>query len=195
MKISEAEFITSASTRKGFPDHDYPEVAMAGRSNVGKSSLINRLTNRKKLAITSSMPGRTRLVNFFLINEIICLVDLPGYGYAAKASKSEREKWAEISTTYLTDRVNLKAVVAIIDLRRGPTELDMQLCEMLDEMGLPRIFVATKVDKLKQGEKRKMLKVTSEKLQVPDREITQFSAIKDVGRKELWVRIREALEL
>jgi len=147
----QAEFITSATTRKGFPETQLPEVAFVGRSNVGKSTLLNALVGRKKLARISSTPGKTRQINFYRINEKFHFVDLPGYGYA-KVSKTEREAWRKTIEDYLTHREQLRLVVSLIDIRHDPTRRDRDLIEWLDFLQRPFIIVLTKSDKVKKGE-------------------------------------------
>ncbi len=147
MKITSAEFVTSATKPSQYPTEGLPEIAFAGRSNVGKSSLINVLVNRKRLVKTSSTPGRTQLVNFFDINDYITFVDLPGYGYA-KVPASVRKKWGPMIETYLSGRNTLKGVVVILDIRRTPREEEHNLIEWLEHYAIPSILVLTKTDKL-----------------------------------------------
>ena len=150
MKIKSAGLFESAAGANQFPDLVMPEIAFAGRSNVGKSTLINSLLTRKKLVKTSSTPGKTRLINFFLINEIFCLVDLPGYGFA-KVPAEMRESWRKLIETYLSRRYNLRGVVLIIDIRHGPTAQERQLKSWLDFHHRPMLVVASKSDKLSRG--------------------------------------------
>ncbi|MCY4384382.1 MAG: ribosome biogenesis GTP-binding protein YihA/YsxC [Nitrospinae bacterium] len=156
MKIQNARFITSAADRGGWPRAALPEVAFAGRSNVGKSSLINSLTNRKNLAKTSATPGKTQLVNFFAVDDRFNLVDLPGYGYA-KVPLAERARWRPMIETYLEHRETLQGVVVLIDSRRGAREMDMHLLEWLAAVNLPACLALTKADKLKQNERKGVL--------------------------------------
>lgn len=146
--LGNCEFIISAVQPEQFPPEEMPEIAFVGRSNVGKSSLINALTNRKKLARTSNTPGRTRQINFFNLADHLLLADLPGYGYA-KISKQERKAWRGLITTYLKKRRNLKLLALLIDGRHGFKESDMQMVEMLDDLGQNYAIITTKVDKVK----------------------------------------------
>jgi GTP-binding protein len=151
MKIISAEFIKSAVKPDQYPKTGMPEIAFTGRSNVGKSSLINTLLGRKKLAQTSATPGKTRLINFFTVNEKLSFVDLPGYGFA-KVSRAEQEKWGPMIETYLRERVNLRLVVSILDVRHDPTQQDRDLIEWLRHYGRNHLIVLTKSDKLSRGE-------------------------------------------
>ena len=165
MKIKSAEFVISNTDISKCPKPDLPEYAFIGRSNVGKSSLINMLTSRKSLAKTSSTPGKTQLINHFIINEDWYLVDLPGYGYA-KTSKKNREKWSKFINQYLTKRENLMCVVVLVDSRIKPQKIDMEFMEFLGQNGIPFVIVFTKIDKLSSSAyqkniaayKREMLK-------------------------------------
>ncbi len=156
MRIQNAQFIKSAAERSGWPRADLPEVAFAGRSNVGKSSLINFLTNRKSLVKTSATPGKTQLVNFFGVDGKFVLVDLPGYGYA-QVPLAERARWRPMIETYLEHRETLQGVVVLIDSRRGAREMDLHLLEWLAAVNLPACLALTKADKLKQNERRSVL--------------------------------------
>jgi GTP-binding protein len=154
MKILSAKFVTSAAWPKQFPTDSRPQVAFAGRSNVGKSSLINALLNRKSLVKTSSTPGKTQLINFFLINDDFYCVDLPGYGYA-KAPRSVVDAWAPMIEGYIRDSPQIRAVVVLLDIRRDPDARDVRLLEWLRHYGVPAFYVLTKADKLKRGEAAK----------------------------------------
>jgi GTP-binding protein len=151
LRITSAEFIISAAAPAQFPKAPMPEVAFAGRSNVGKSSLLNSLVNRKALAKTSSTPGKTQQINFFKINDRSHFVDLPGYGYA-KVSKTEREAWVRLIEAYLRNRDQLRLVVALSDIRHEPTALDLDLFQWLESVGRPFIIVLTKHDKVSPGQ-------------------------------------------
>lgn len=188
LKVFKAEFLTSAASPESYPKTSLPEVAFAGRSNVGKSSLINCLANRKKLAKTSSTPGKTRLINFFNINDMLLLVDLPGYGWA-RISKEEKSAWGEMVSRYLTERETLKAVVVILDVRRGISQLDTKLYEMLAHLKVPPITVLTKTDKVNQSESAKRKNELKKILGLNPSEIILFSAITGRGKKELWKAI------
>lgn len=191
MKITSAEFIRSAFERAHWLQDGCPEIAFLGRSNVGKSSLINSLLLRKGLARTSNTPGRTQSINFFLINERFYFADLPGYGYA-RVSKSIRSDWGEMAREYLEQRDELALCVQLIDSRHKPTTLDLQLNEWLDHHAKPRIVVATKADKLSNNELRKSLDVARKAL--GDVKIIGYSAQTGKGRDELWSAILEAVE-
>ena len=151
MRIKQSEFIISAVKKNQYPVDNRIEVAFVGRSNVGKSSIINSITNRKKLAKVSSTPGKTRLVNFFLINNDFYLVDLPGYGYA-KVSKSEKDSWGKTIETYLTGRDQLKRIVLLVDSRHKPNADDVMMYEWAKHFGYDVVVVATKSDKLKNSD-------------------------------------------
>ena len=149
MKVTQADFTISAVSPKQYPTGQLPEIALAGRSNVGKSSFINRMINRKALARTSSKPGKTQTLNYYLINEFFYFVDVPGYGYA-KVSKSERAKWGTMMETYFAERENLKLTILVVDMRHKPTADDVLMYDYLKQLGLPCMVIATKLDKLKK---------------------------------------------
>ena len=185
MIIKTSEFITSAVKRNQYPVDVRPEVAFVGRSNVGKSSIINALTNRKKLAKVSQTPGKTRLINFFLINDEMYLVDLPGYGYA-KVSKKEKESWGKTIETYLIEREQLKKVVLLVDSRHKPTADDILMHEWIKHFGYKVIVIATKSDKLSNNEIGKSKKLIKETLKLgPEDEFYSFSSVKKNGKEEL----------
>ena len=185
MIIKTSEFITSAVKRNQYPVDVRPEVAFVGRSNVGKSSIINALTNRRKLAKVSQTPGKTRLINFFLINDDLYLVDLPGYGYA-KVSKSEKESWGKTIETYLLEREQLKKVVLLVDSRHKPTADDIMMHEWIKHFGYKVIVIATKSDKLSNNEIGKSKKIIKETLKLgPEDEFYFFSSVKKNGKEEL----------
>jgi len=188
MKITSAEFITSVYPKDGFPPDRYPEVAFAGRSNVGKSSLINTLVNRKGLARTSSAPGKTQSINFYVVNKSFCLVDLPGYGYA-KVPQQVRKQWSPFIEQYCTSRESLRGVVAIIDARVGPTPLDVSLIAWLKGLSLPIIFTLTKSDKLSKNKLVQALHQTAKSLSVKPDQIVSFSSQTGEGKKRLWQEI------
>ena len=157
MKVTSADIVISAVKPEQYPESDMPEIALAGRSNVGKSSFINKMLNRKSLARTSSKPGKTQTLNFFIINESFHFVDVPGYGYA-KVSKTERAAWGRMIETYLTNREQLKAVVLILDLRHPPTADDVMMYDFLKHYGIPCIIINTKADKVRKSQWQKHLK-------------------------------------
>ena len=188
MIVKNAEYVTSITTKKLF-DGNSPEIAVAGRSNVGKSSLINMLTNRKKLARSSSEPGRTRMLNYFSLNAgELFLVDLPGYGYA-KVTDKEKESWKGLIEFYLRESKNLKAVILIVDLRHEPSELDLQLAEYLRYYDIPFFVVATKGDKLSKEPRKRAAAVIARAFDLPESEIFVASALSGIGREEILQRL------
>ena len=167
MKIISSELEQIAAIISQYPKSDLKEIAFAGRSNVGKSSFINAVINRKNLARTSSKPGKTRTVNFYKINNEFRLVDLPGYGYA-QVSKSEKEKWGKIIETYLTNRGNLCEVILVVDIRHAPSKDDILMYNWLLEYGFSGYVIATKADKISRGQWNKHLKIVRETLGIKD---------------------------
>ena len=190
MKITSAEFVKSAFDKSHWTDDGLPEIAFLGRSNVGKSSLINSLLQRKGLARTSNTPGRTQSINFFLINEAFYFVDLPGYGYA-KVSKTMRADWGKMAEEYLAKRAPLMLSIQLVDSRHRPTELDRQLHEWLGFHRKNRIIVATKADKLSTNKLNKSLQEITTTL--PESRIIAYSAMTGKGREALWQEIQNAL--
>ena len=184
MLIKSAEFVISAVRPQQYPAEELPEFAFAGRSNVGKSSLINTLVSRRKLVQTSSTPGKTRLINFFRVNDALMFVDLPGYGYA-RVSQEERLKWRPMIEKYLSSRENLKAVVLILDIRRTPNEEDAQLVTVA-RREIAAILVVTKTDKLSKTSQAKQLRIIAETLEIDADELVLFSAKSRQGRDVLW---------
>ncbi|NQS76388.1 MAG: YihA family ribosome biogenesis GTP-binding protein [Peptococcaceae bacterium] len=185
MKIKCVEFVTSAVKAADYPAGGLPEIALAGRSNVGKSSLLNRLVNRKRLARSSNTPGRTRLINFFQVNGAFYLVDLPGYGYA-RVSKREKESWRVMVEGYLSASKNLQGVVLLIDSRHPPTAQDIQMYEWLKHHDLNTAVVATKADKNSRSRLLRSLKVISADLSLMEGDqLVPFSAETGLGREEL----------
>lgn len=172
MKVHNAEIVISAVSPKQYPETDLPEIALAGRSNVGKSSFINTLIDRKNLARTSGKPGKTQTLNFYLIENALHFVDVPGYGYA-KVSKTERAKWGEMIETYITSRKQLRAVVSLVDVRHDPSKEDIQMYDFLKYYGIPVIVVATKADKIPRGKWNKHTSAIKKKLDF-DRMIPSF---------------------
>ena len=192
MIIKSAQFVTSATKPSQYPPEGLPEIAFAGRSNVGKSSLINVLVNRKRLVKTSSTPGRTQLVNFFDINDHITFVDLPGYGYA-KVPTSVRKKWGPMIETYLSGRGTLKGVVVILDIRRTPREEELNLIAWLEHYSIDSILVLTKADKLSKTKQNKQRAVVAGTLAVDPRDLIMFSAKTRSGREKVWPAIEQLL--
>ena len=189
MKIKEAELKAAAYNTKDFPLWDLPEISFIGRSNVGKSSLLNSLIGRKNLARISSTPGKTRGLYFYLLNNKLCFVDLPGYGYA-KVSKKERERWAPIIEDYLGSRPNLCGCLHLIDSRHEPTEDDKLMSEWLRMHTIATITVATKADKLSRGALLRQLSVIRKALGLFEEDLLlPFSARTGSGREDLWQAI------
>jgi GTP-binding protein len=193
MKILTATFKGSFAQVKQLPTNKLPEIAFAGRSNVGKSSLINCLLNRKKLALTSSTPGKTRLLNYYTINETFYFVDLPGYGFA-KVSRAERSNWKNLIESYITTKKNLKGIVQIIDSRHGITNLDQEMLSWIRFIGLPLILVATKTDKLPNSKQGHLLKVIKQKAgEFHPVDIIGFSTVSKQGKYEILQSIGKLL--
>jgi ribosome biogenesis GTP-binding protein YsxC/EngB len=192
MKIQSAEYLLSASRTSQFPAATLPEIAFAGRSNVGKSTLINSLLNRKKLVKTSATPGKTQLINFFKINDQFFFVDLPGYGYA-KVPEIVRQKWHNLVETYLSERETLRNVVLILDCRHSPTLQDRQLLEWLEYFKRPSLIVASKIDKLKRGHVQKQLQKIKNDLSIEYAPLGH-SSMQFERRKEIWKKIEPWIE-
>jgi GTP-binding protein len=193
MIIRSAKFICSAVTPGNYPPADLPEVAFAGRSNVGKSSLINKILNRKKLVRTSKTPGRTQLLNFFEINEIYRFVDLPGYGYA-KVPVEVQKRWRPMVETYLTSRSNMRGMVLLLDIRREPSKEDLNLWHWLKTMSVEVVTVITKVDKLSRNKRNKQIAAIAKTLGCKKQELIEFSAMTGEGRHEIWKELLRLLE-
>jgi len=185
MKIKSTEFITSAVKPSQYPPAVLPEIAFAGRSNVGKSSLINTLINRKRLVKTSSTPGRTQLINFFLINKEFLFVDLPGYGYA-KVPASVQKNWGPMIETYLTFRKTLKGVVLIMDIRRIPGKYELDIMDWLYHYNIPAVLVLTKADKLSKTKQIKQHLSISKALSIDMNYLILFSAKSRQGKDDVW---------
>ncbi|MCL6604703.1 MAG: ribosome biogenesis GTP-binding protein YihA/YsxC [Paenibacillus sp.] len=186
MKVTSSDFIISAVGPDQYPDDALPEIALAGRSNVGKSSLINRMIDRKNLARTSSTPGKTQHMNYYLINEMMYFVDFPGYGYA-KVSKSQRAVWGKMVEKYLAERDTLKLVLLIVDLRHPPTSNDKMMFDWLKHYDLPLCVVATKADKIPKTRWPKHIKIMKQELGVlPGDNFIPFSSEIGLGKEELW---------
>lgn len=186
MKVVNAEFIISAVSPAQYPEDALPEIALAGRSNVGKSSLINRMINRKNLARTSSQPGKTQTLNYYRINNLLYFVDLPGYGYA-KVSKVKRAEWGKFIEGYLTHRDELKLLIQLVDLRHPPTADDIAMYEWAKHIGLTVCVVGTKADKIAKGKWQKHAKIIKDHLDFDPRDgFIIFSSETGLGRDELW---------
>ena len=194
MIIKRAKFLLSQSKFGGFPQQGMPEIAMAGKSNVGKSSLINSLTRHSKLARTSSEPGKTRLINYYSINEEFLLVDLPGYGFA-RAPKSEQEKWSQMIEGYLTGSQQLKHVFHLVDIRHAPTKEDQMMTEYLRHYDIPFTVIATKADKLSKAQRSRSIPVICRTLVVQPWEVMTYSSEDLTGREALLDKIDEILGL
>lgn len=186
MEVKKSEFIISAVTSEQYPISDFQEVSFVGRSNVGKSSIINSLLNRKKLVKVSSTPGKTRLINFFLVNDKFFLVDLPGYGYAA-VSQTEKKKWGDMIEEYLKTRDNLTNVVLLVDIRHKPTADDKMMYDFIKYYRSKVIVVATKLDKITKNSIQKQLKMIREELRLDSQDVlTSYSSLNHTGREKLW---------
>lgn len=188
MKITSAEFVTSAWMPSDYPKDSLPEVVFAGRSNVGKSSLINALINRKKLVKTSSTPGKTQSINFFNINDGITFVDLPGYGYA-KAPLELRKRWKHLVEDYLKTRETIKLVILILDVRRIPCREDIELIEWFDFYQVPRVIVLNKTDKLSKTKLKEQIELIKKSLPLKDNNPIPFSSVTKEGKEEIWRQI------
>ena len=189
MIIKSAEFVKSAVKPSQYPSAVLPEIAFTGRSNVGKSSLINTLVNRKHLVKTSSTPGRTQLINFFMINKTISFVDLPGFGYA-KVPDSIKKTWGPMIETYLSTRKTLKGVVLIMDIRRIPGMQELNFIEWLQYFNIPSILILTKSDKLSKIKQKNQHLAIAEALNVDKEELTLFSAKSRMGKDHIWDAIK-----
>ncbi len=193
MRVVQADFLRSVGERAQFPSGPWPEIAFAGRSNVGKSSLINRLLNRRRLAHTSATPGRTRTINLYLINSRVLFADLPGYGYA-KVSRDVKEAWWRLVEGYLREREQLRGVVHIVDARHAPTVDDQEMQDFLRAVGLPSLVAMTKADKVERGRRLASRNAAVQALGLPDPEAPLFvSAETGEGIPELWRAIDERL--
>ena len=186
MKVQNVELTISAVSPAQYPNEGFPEIALSGRSNVGKSSLINTLINRKGLARTSSQPGKTQTLNFYNIESELYFVDVPGYGYA-KVSKKDREKWGQMIERYFSDRPVLRGVISLVDGRHEPTELDCQMIDFLHYYDLPILVCAPKMDKIPRGKWNRTESQIRKKLALnPQDEIVLFSSVTKDGKEEVW---------
>lgn len=186
MIIKKSEFVTTAVKPSQYPESSLPEFALAGRSNVGKSSFINTMTNRKNLARVGSTPGKTRVINFFNVNDELMLVDLPGYGYA-KVSKQEKEQWGKLTETYLNTREVLKGIIMLVDIRHQPTRDDIIMSDYVKATGKSLIVVATKSDKISRAHFQKQTNMIRKVLELDDEiSVIPFSSEKRFGIDETW---------
>jgi len=189
MKIRSSEIVMSAVSRSQYPEEGLPEVAFVGRSNVGKSSTINTLLNRRNFARISQTPGKTRTINFYLINNEFFFTDLPGYGYA-KIAKSEKEKWGKIMERYLEDREELCAIFLLVDIRHEPTNDDVMMYEWIKHFGYNCVVIATKSDKISRGQYQKHINIIRKKLQLDaDEKVIPISSLKKTGVEDVWDEI------
>ncbi|MCR4886175.1 MAG: ribosome biogenesis GTP-binding protein YihA/YsxC [Clostridiales bacterium] len=191
MEIKSAEFVTSMSVYAD-PTPALPQIAVAGKSNVGKSSLINSLCRRKALAKTSATPGKTRLINLFLLNGSFHLVDLPGYGFA-KVDKQEKQRWGAMMEKYFRETAELRLTMHLVDIRHEPTRDDLQMNEFLRAMGLPFLVVATKADKISRGARMKQLAPICRQMQVQPWQVICYSSETGDGREQLLEKLEAAL--
>ncbi|HCS12070.1 MAG: ribosome biogenesis GTP-binding protein YihA/YsxC [Tissierellia bacterium] len=195
MIIKKSEILISAVKNEQYPNTIVPEIAFAGKSNVGKSSMINALLNRRSLARTSSQPGKTQTLNFYNINDEFNFVDLPGYGYA-KVSKAEKSKWADMIDSYLHGRQQLKEVILLVDIRHEPGKNDLQMYEWIKSFGFTGYIIATKADKLSRSQQMKSLNDIKKTMQIKDDNlIFPFSATSKFGVEEIWVLFESILNM
>lgn len=193
MKVNHAEFTISAVEPKQYPAENLPEIALAGRSNVGKSSFINKMINRKALARTSSKPGKTQTLNYYYINNFFYFVDVPGYGYA-KVSKTEREAWGKMMETYFSQREPLRATILVVDIRHKPSNDDVMMYDFLKHYQIPVIIIATKLDKIKKGQVSKQVNLVKQTLGVePGDQVIPFSSETAQGKDTAWQVIQSYL--
>lgn len=193
MDVKNAAYILTAVKPEQYPKHDLPEVALLGRSNVGKSSIINTLVNQKNLARKSATPGKTREINFYSVNDQLYLVDLPGYGYA-KVSKAAKTAWDEMINTYLNTRQQLRLFIMLVDIRHAPSKEDQVMAYWLRSQDLPYFFVATKLDKITRNQTTKQLNLIRTELEMEETEVLiPFSAVTKQGREEVWRQVEDYL--
>lgn len=192
MKQFKTSFLTSAANKSGWPETGKPEIVVVGRSNVGKSSFINALTNRKRLAYVGNTPGKTQLINFFDVDSKWCLVDVPGYGYA-KLSKSQLQKMGKMMDEYFADRNELTCVVSLVDARHEPTADDGDMINYLKSSGHPVIVAATKIDKVPKTKRPAALRKISQKLQLPLKNIFPVSSLEKTGLEEVYEAMQKYL--
>lgn len=190
MNLNNVELMLSAVSKRQWPNTDLPEIAFAGRSNVGKSSLINKLLNRKKLARVSAQPGKTATINFYDIDKTLIFVDLPGYGFA-KVSKQEKEKWGRMIEEYLNEREQLVQVVLLVDMRHKPTNDDVMMFNWMVESGFEPVVIATKKDKVKPSQREDALNLIKDTLGIDD--VIPFSSEKGDGVDEVWTMFKQMI--
>lgn len=193
MVIKKAQFITSLDAFRDYPGIGRPEIAMVGKSNVGKSSMINKLTNNGKLARTSAEPGKTRLINLFSLNDEIVLVDLPGYGFA-RVSRGEKQRWAGMIEGYLSKSENIKLALQLVDMRHKPSDDDVDMINYLRHFGIPVLTVCTKADKLSRSEQGRQKPVICRTLAVQPWDLIPFSSVDGTGREQLLERLEKLIE-
>ena len=195
MEVHNVELTISAVRPEQYPQGNLPEIALAGRSNVGKSSLINTLINRKKLARTSSQPGKTQTLNFYNVEHQLNFVDVPGYGYA-RASKQDREKWGAMIEEYFAQRQQLAGVISLVDSRHAPTELDQQMIDFIHYYQFPLLVVGTKIDKISRSRRNQSESVIRKTLQLTaDDQLVLFSAVDRTGKDDVWRWIEQQCNL
>ncbi len=195
MEVHNVELTISAVRPEQYPQDNLPEIALAGRSNVGKSSLINTLINRKKLARTSSQPGKTQTLNFYNVEHQLNFVDVPGYGYA-RASKQDREKWGAMIEEYFAQRQQLAGVISLVDSRHAPTQLDQQMIEFIHYYQFPLLVVGTKIDKIPRSRRNQSESVIRKTLQLTaDDQLVLFSAVDRTGKDDVWRWIEQQCNL
>lgn len=193
MNVTKADMIITAGFASQFPEHEMPEIAFAGKSNVGKSSLLNAMLNRRALARTSSQPGKTQTINFYSVQDTFMFVDLPGYGYA-KVSKTDRERWGKLIEGYLEKRAQLKKIVLLIDIRHEVGNNDKMMYDWIKHYHSEVIVVATKMDKIKRSQVQKHLSVIRKGLNLmPEDKLIGFSSETKQGKEELWSCIEEVV--
>ncbi|QHJ71608.1 ribosome biogenesis GTP-binding protein YihA/YsxC [Planococcus halotolerans] len=193
MKVNNVELVISAVRPDQYPEDSLPEFALAGRSNVGKSSFINKMIGRKSMARISSKPGKTQTLNFYKIEEKLFYVDVPGYGYA-KVSKGEREAWGKMIERYITDREPLRAVIQIVDLRHPPSRDDIAMYDFMKHFGIPCIIIATKADKIPKGKWDKHKKIVRDTLEMEKTDpLIVFSSETGLGKDEAWKEIESRM--
>lgn len=195
MEVHNVELTISAVRPEQYPQDSLPEIALAGRSNVGKSSLINTLINRKKLARTSSQPGKTQTLNFYNVEHQLNFVDVPGYGYA-RASKQDREKWGAMIEEYFAQRQQLAGVISLVDSRHAPTQLDQQMIDFIHYYQFPLLVVGTKIDKIPRSRRNQSESVIRKTLQLTaDDQLVLFSAVDRTGKDDVWRWIEQQCNL